>query len=531
MASLGTQFPLGVYVGGPNGSDASVNAGFDARYGDFKRIMGADAQFMGAYIDQGKPIWDWASNASWTAWSWSQDSNARFMTPIIGMPMTSTAMGLSAGQLYRNFASGQYDDALRGMVRSWADQGFRTQYWRPGWEMNVPSMPSHIGDDSQTQADWIRAFQHISYVLHDAGRQGGVDVQVMWNPNVQNWNATNPLALYPGNQHVDVIAADMYDNIYPYSLANLGKGDGTVAGSFSEWVSDADNQRHYYSFPAATQWSLDESDGHSMSLLNLLDFARQQGKPFAIPETGAGGSGRGEAAMRDDPVFPQWLATTLAQSGLDVRFVAIWNVDYNGDWSYSAPDDTKPNEAAAWAWNFGAGSGGHGAPSPQPAATTAGPGADVLVLTISEDAWQGDAQFNIAIDGTTISGVQTATASRAAGASQIFSFTGNWGTGPHTVGITFINDAWGGTPSTDRNLHVEQVAYNGITATGAPAALWSSGTAGFTVPGTGEETALAVRLTELPSTAGGQAHATSASAALMTEAASLGLAFAEGAHG
>lgn len=516
MASLGTQFPLGVYVGGPNGSDASANAGFDARYGGFKRVMGTDAKFMGAYIDQGKPIQDWASNASWTAWSWSQDGNARTMTPVIGMPMTSTAMGRSPGEFYRNFASGQYDDAIRGTVRSWADQGFRTQYWRPGWEMNVAGMPSYIGDDAQTQSDWIKAFQHISDVLHDAGRQGGVDVQVMWNPNVQNWNATNPLALYPGNAHVDVIAADIYDNIYPYSLANLGKGDGTVASNFAEWVSNADNLRHYYSFPAATRWSLDGSDGHSMSLTDLLAFARQQGKPFAIPETGAGGSGRGEAAMRDNPVFPQWLATTLAQSGVEVKFVAIWDVDYNGDWSYSAPDDTKPNEAAAWARNFGAGSGGHAAPAAQSMPVAAESSADTLALSVSEDAWQGDAQFTVAIDGSTIGGVHTATASHAAGASQPFSFTGRWGPGPHTVGITFINDAWGGTPSSDRNLYVEQVSFNGALAGGTPATLWSSGTANFTTPA-------AMRTLE----AGGQALASNVLTAFPTEP-NLGIAVLSG---
>ncbi len=483
MASSGTKFPLGVYVGGPNGSDASVSAGFDARYTGFAQAMGVGAQFMDAFIDQTKSITDWPSNASWTAWSWAQDAYARGTTPVIAMPMSSTAMGLSNGQLYKNFAAGQYDDAIRGMVKSWADQGFKTQYWRPGWEMNVAGMPNYIGDDSQTQADWIAAFRHISGVLHAAGGQQGVDVQVVWNPNVQNWNKTNPLTLYPGNQYVDVIAADMYDNIYPYSLANLGAGDGSVSGSFAEWASNPANLWHYYSYPAATQWSNDGSEGHSMSLLNLLDFARQQGKPFAIAETGAGGSG--EPSLRDDAVFPQWLASTLAASGLPVKFVNIWDVNYNGNWAYSEPGSNKPNEAAAWAKYFGAGSdsvtGGSGAS----AAVAVGAGTDVLVVSVSEDAWRGDAQFVIRIDGATIGGTRTATALHASGASQAIPLAGNWGAGPHTVSVEFLNDAWGGAATTDRNLYVDQLTYNGRAAGGVPAALTQNGVAEFFIPAVG----------------------------------------------
>jgi len=354
MPSSSTKFPLGVFVGGPNSVAGAGDAVVDQRYNELTQVMATRAQFMDAYIDQRKSIFEWASNASYTAWSWSQDSNARGMTPVIGMPMTSGAMGLSNDQFYKNFASGQYDDAIRGMVKSWADQGFKTQEWRPGWEMNVAGMSSYIGDDSQTQADWIKAFQHISDVLHSAGSQQGVNVQVIWNPNVQNWNTTNPLTLYPGDQYVDVIAGDLYDNAYPYSLANLGKGDGSTASSFAEWASNPANLSHYYSYPAATIWSNDGSTGHSMSLQNLIDFAKQQGKPIAIAETGAGGSGMD--GMSDDGTFPQWLATTLGNSGAEVKFVNIWDLNDYGNWSFSSPGANKPNEAAAWSKYFGAGS-------------------------------------------------------------------------------------------------------------------------------------------------------------------------------
>lgn len=105
---------------------------------------------------------------------------------------------------------------------------------------------------------------------------------------------------------------------------------------------------------------------------------------------------------------------------------------------------------------------------------------DSLVLNVSEDAWQGDAKFTVQIDGTTIGGTQTATVSHAAGASQAVTLTGNFGAGRHTVGVTFINDAYGG-PGLDRNLYVGGVLLDGQASSSGPAALYSNGQADFGV--------------------------------------------------
>ena len=132
---------------------------------------------------------------------------------------------------------------------------------------------------------------------------------------------------------------------------------------------------------------------------------------------------------------------------------------------------------------MGAGSQGFSFTAPAPASTgSAGATPDTLVLGLSEDAWQGDAQFQVAINGKTVAGTYTATASHAAGANQNISIAGNWGTGVKTVGVSFVNDAWGGTGTTDRNLYVNQVTYDGQNADGAPAALFENGTANFTTP-------------------------------------------------
>ena len=119
------------------------------------------------------------------------------------------------------------------------------------------------------------------------------------------------------------------------------------------------------------------------------------------------------------------------------------------------------------------------APAPTPPDRTSGSGADVLVINLSEDAYQGDAQFTVSVDGVQQGGIQTATASHQAGANQAFTFKGDFGAGPHTVGVNFLNDLYDGTPSTDRNLYVNGISVNGQTMPNGSADLMSAGNVDF----------------------------------------------------
>ena len=130
------------------------------------------------------------------------------------------------------------------------------------------------------------------------------------------------------------------------------------------------------------------------------------------------------------------------------------------------------------------------------AATLTPTASDTLDLHVSEDAWQGDAQYTVEIDGNQVGGVRTATALHGQGATQDVSIGGTWGAGPHTVGISFINDAYAGTSTTDRNLYVDAVSYDGKAASGAPAALMSNGTTNFGVAAPAATTPLTLHLAE-----------------------------------
>ena len=109
--------------------------------------------------------------------------------------------------------------------------------------------------------------------------------------------------------------------------------------------------------------------------------------------------------------------------------------------------------------------------------TTPATATDTLVLHLSEDMYLGDAQFIVSIDGNQLGGAQSVTALHGLGNTEDFTFTGQFGgPGLHDLAVTFLNDRWDGTPSTDRNLYVNSVDLDGTHYGAASASLYSNGT-------------------------------------------------------
>jgi hypothetical protein len=119
-------------------------------------------------------------------------------------------------------------------------------------------------------------------------------------------------------------------------------------------------------------------------------------------------------------------------------------------------------------------------PAPVPVQVPAG---DTLRLSLSEDAWQGDAHYRVTLDGVVLVADGVATKSHAAGAHDLLDLHPVLTAGPHSLVVTFTNDAWGGTPGTDRNLYVDAVLLNGADLN-KHAALMSNGDANFSFDNT-----------------------------------------------
>ena len=112
-----------------------------------------------------------------------------------------------------------------------------------------------------------------------------------------------------------------------------------------------------------------------------------------------------------------------------------------------------------------------------------GGNADTLAVRVSEDAWNGNAQFTVAVDGQQVGGTYTADALHSAGASDVVHLTGDWGSGSHDVKLSFLNDAYNGTAETDRNLYVNSISLDGTTYAGTSAAMMTNGAQSFSIGG------------------------------------------------
>lgn len=118
-------------------------------------------------------------------------------------------------------------------------------------------------------------------------------------------------------------------------------------------------------------------------------------------------------------------------------------------------------------------------PPPSPPGDAAfGTGPDTLILHISQDAYNGSAQYTVSIDGRQVSGLMTALALHGSGQADTVTVSGVWATGSHTATVTFLNGSYG-DPTADRNLYLESAAYDGVTVNGAAVKLGSSGPASF----------------------------------------------------
>lgn len=102
----------------------------------------------------------------------------------------------------------------------------------------------------------------------------------------------------------------------------------------------------------------------------------------------------------------------------------------------------------------------------------------LLSILLAEDAWQGDAYATVRVDGqVAFSGAVRAPRGSEGVRVDLGSFDPSVA---QSITVEFTNDAWGGTPDTDRNLFVHDILVDGVS-TGMSADLFSAGTSAFTV--------------------------------------------------
>jgi hypothetical protein len=95
-----------------------------------------------------------------------------------------------------------------------------------------------------------------------------------------------------------------------------------------------------------------------------------------------------------------------------------------------------------------------------PVSILLGDGQDEIVLSISQDYFNGSAQYRVFINGNQVGGTLTASALKSLAEADTVTIRGDFGD-TITVRVQMVNDFLGSSTARDRNLYVNAITYNG----------------------------------------------------------------------
>jgi hypothetical protein len=230
------QPPLGAYLG-------SDQAGV-RRIPEFQEWLGSPVTVGRTYLDGG--TWSDIEGPDWIVqpWSgWVRQAPRRLL--VLNVPMLPrNEAGLDDAEVARQLragASGDYDAHFRTLAGRLVDHGADHTHLILGWEMNGTTYTSRCGPDPSA---WIGYWRRIVAAMRGVpGQHFQFDFAPVRGPQAVPWPDC-----YPGDDVVDVVAMDSYDQ--------------EPGQTFSDYV------------------------GQPYGLLAQVDFAARHGKPVAYPEWG-----------------------------------------------------------------------------------------------------------------------------------------------------------------------------------------------------------------------------------------------------
>ncbi len=401
---------LGTYIGNPNGNDENAMNYYKDMTNAVVNIFGKKMQRQNAFLNFGASLDQWVGDASWNSWSWQKTGDG-FCGPNSGViPVQGVPMALNAGDwggavvgFYDRIISGELDYIWQGLVDIWAQWGYKTIHYRPGYEFNgnfMPWAPGNAGDKAVARDKFKLAFRRIYTVIHARAVEKSVTAKVFWNPACISDSTINVMSLYPGDDACDGHGIDVYSPLWPLDLTDWATDGVTSMGGPNNWwekrvwgLKDA-NRIHFYNYQDA-KVGFPNGSGQGWSMTTALQFARDHAKPVSICETGAGAKDT-SLGPRDEPLFGAWLGQKLTDAiaaGSVIEDVLVWATD-QADGAWTIMYNINPQSARSWAKGLGTGTGTNGMKRPKPgsvrqAAGTPTMSGTTIIIPIPEGHFPG----------------------------------------------------------------------------------------------------------------------------------------------
>ncbi|EIV94506.1 beta-mannanase [Frankia sp. QA3] len=228
-------------------------------------------------------------------------------TWIISQPFYPTG-----GGDMNSCASGAYSSRWADFGRWLVNKGRPASIVRLAWEFNGNWFPWSVSKTNATT--WVNCFRQVVSAIRSTDPQARID----WALNAHSGGAWS---VYPGDQYVDIIGIDTYDQ-WPAS---------TTDAAFAKQCAEA------------------------TGLCSVIAFARAHGKQFSVPEWGLvgrsdTGAGRAGQAGGDNPVYIRNMYQTFAANRDVLAYETYFNNSEAGNVHSSlvGPNE-NPSGAASYA--------------------------------------------------------------------------------------------------------------------------------------------------------------------------------------
>jgi hypothetical protein len=217
-------------------------------------------------------------------------------------------------------AAGAFDGYFRQIGANLQATGAQGVDVRLGWEANIGSRVHPWGVDSPDQVPaYVQCWRHAATAL----KAGGPAISVEWTNAKKTQNrALHVLAMYPGDDVVDVVGAHYYDT-------------GPLKSTQAVWDQ-------YYT---ATY------NGGPWGIGTWLAFAQSRGKKLAVGEWGVWANGTNTAP--DDPVYVDNMYRFFKANAASIAYESYFNA--MADQHLLCPTTRFPNAAAMYKADWASG--------------------------------------------------------------------------------------------------------------------------------------------------------------------------------
>lgn len=263
---------------------------------------------------QPQQTWDHVRGGDWQLRPWgeyiAQNLGTRLIYSVTILPGPWDRSGPQSGTdakvpvSLQEGAKGTYNQHFRILAENLVKHGLGDSILRPGWEFNGGWFTWRVTNPQDAEA-FAGYWRQIVTTMRAV--PGAEKLHFCWNPNI-GWLSVKADLAWPGDAYVDSIGLDYYD-------------DGYLPDTYP-WPEGTPDKE----IAARRQKVWDHFLNANYGLLWWRKFAREHGKPLAIPEWGLNKKPDGHGGL-DNVIYIEGMHAFLTNPDNNVLFHCYFDVE------------------------------------------------------------------------------------------------------------------------------------------------------------------------------------------------------------